>query len=59
MIGDPPSLVGAAHEIVARPFPATAVTFVGALGTPAGTTVEDGSLGAESPTLFVATTEKV
>ena len=57
--GDPPSLVGAAHEIVARPFPATAVTFVGALGAPTGVAVVDPTLDGESPLLFVAPTVKV
>ena len=57
--GDPPSLVGAAHEIVAEPLPATAVTPTGALGTVTGVTADDGALAIESPTAFVATTENV
>ena len=59
VIDEPPSLVGAAHEIVARPFPETAVTLVGALGTPNGVTAVDAALAGESPALFVATTVNV
>jgi hypothetical protein len=59
VIGDPPSLDGAAHEIAAVPLPATAETFVGALGAPTGVTADDGSLAGESPTPLVATTANV
>ena len=59
VIAEPPSDVGAAQETVARPFPATAVTFVGALGAPIGVTAVDAALEAELPALFDATTVNV
>ena len=61
VIGLPPLLAGV-KLIVARPSPATAVTFVGAPGDPTGATgvtlAEDTDAG-ESPVLFVATTLNV
>ena len=59
VIGDPPLFTGAVNEIVASPFPDTAVTPVGAFGIVAGVTallVPDDVL---VPTPFVAVTVKV
>ena len=56
----PPSLPGAVNRTVAWASPGTAVTAVGAPGSPAiGVTAFDGALGAEVPALFVAVTLNV
>ena len=58
-MAEPPLLTGAVKEIVASPFPRTAVTLVGAPGTVAGTTellVDEGVL---VPAAFVAVTVNV
>jgi hypothetical protein len=44
----------AVHATVTFPVPEVTLTPVGALGTPAGVTVEDGADSAEVPTPFVA-----
>jgi len=55
--GAPPSDVGADHVSVAVAFPPRALTLVGAVGKVAGVT--DAEPAGPSPTVFVATTEKV
>jgi hypothetical protein len=59
VIGLPPSLAGGVKLIVAWPFPAAAVTPVGASGSTAGVTLPVGAEGTESPFAFVATTVNV
>jgi hypothetical protein len=59
VIADPPLLAGAVNVMVACPFPATAVTPVGAPGTVAGTTEFDALDAVLVPTAFVAVTVKV
>lgn len=54
----PPFDTGAVHESVARAFPATAVTFVGASGRVRGVTAAVGS-AATVPAPFIAVTMKV
>jgi hypothetical protein len=56
---DPPFAVGAVHETVARSFPFTAVTAIGAPGMVAGETAGDGDDGIEFPLTFDARTVKV
>ena len=59
VIADPPFETGAVNEIVASPFPRTAVTPVGAPGTVTGVT-EFVAVDAELvPTAFVAVTVKL
>ena len=60
MIGLPP-LEGAVHDTVALPFPATALTPVGAPGAACawGVTALDGADAALVPTLLVALTVNV
>jgi hypothetical protein len=59
VIAEPFASVEAVHETVAWPLPATALTEVGALGTPAGVTLDVAVEAVESPTAFVAMTVKV
>nr|WP_263864072.1 hypothetical protein [Paenibacillus lycopersici] len=62
VIALPPSLAGAVKRTVAVPFPAVAVTPVGAPGTPIGTTgvtLADAADAADSPAEFVAVTWNV
>jgi hypothetical protein len=56
---NPPFTAGAVHETVARSFPFTAPTAVGAPGTVAGVTAEDGDEDDEFPLTLVASTVKV
>ena len=58
MIVAPPSDAGALHESVARAFPGTAVTDVGASGRVRGVTAAVGS-AATVPAPFIATTVNV
>ena len=62
VIVDPPSLAGMVHVTWAWPFPAVAVTPVGAPGTPGGVlgvTEFDGFDGGESPIALAAVTVNV
>ncbi len=59
VIADPPLLAGALNEIVASPFPRTAVTLVGASGVVAGVTEFDALDAVLVPTEFVAVTVNV
>ena len=61
VIDDPPSLLGADHDTVADPFPATADTPDGAPGTVGalGVTAFDGADAGPVPTPFVAATVNV
>ena len=56
---EPPLLLGALNVIVACPFPATALTPVGAFGTVAGVTELLDADAVLVPTAFVAVTVKV
>jgi hypothetical protein len=55
----PPSLAGAVQETVALPFPALALTAVGAPGTVTGVTLLEGSDAGPVPAALTATTVKV
>jgi hypothetical protein len=57
--GEPPSVAGGNHEMVADPFPAVAEILPATPGAPIGVTAEVPALEGESPALFVATTVKV
>ena len=60
VIGDPPSLAGAAQLTVAEPIPAVAATPVGALGTVAtGVTALEGAESGPAPNAFTARTWRV
>jgi hypothetical protein len=59
VIADPPFDAGGVNEIVACPFPETALTAVGALGTVAGVTEFEVADTELVPTLFVAVTVNV
>jgi len=59
VIGLPPSSDGAVQYTVASPFPATAVTFVGASGIVAGVMALERSEDGPVPAGFVAVTVKV
>ena len=54
-----PPLLGAVQLTVACPFPAVAVTFVGAPGTVMGVTAFEGLDAGPLPMAFVAVTVKV
>ena len=59
MIAEPPSDVGALHEITACVFPGVALTSVGAPGMVRGVTAVDARDDAELPAALSATTVKV
>jgi hypothetical protein len=59
VIGDPPSLDGGVNETRALPFPSTADTPVGELGTVAGVAETETVEESELPTPLVLVTRKV
>ena len=59
VIVDPPLFVGAVNVITTLPFPAAAVTFVGAFGTVEGVKEDDDVEDADVPIPFIATTLNV
>ena len=59
VIVDPPLFVGAVNVITTLPFPAAAVTFVGAFGTVEGVKEDDEVEAADVPMPFIATTLNV
>ena len=59
MIGEPPSEVGAVHEIATWPAPGVAMTPDGAVGLPVGTTTEVSADAGPDPATLLATTENV
>jgi len=59
VIGNPPSLVGAAHEMSAEEALLTANRFLGAPGFPLGITVLDCTEDGPVPNAFVALTLKM
>jgi hypothetical protein len=59
VIGKLPLFIGAVNEIVASPFPLTAITFVGASGTVAGVIVLLALDAILVPIAFVAVTVNV
>jgi hypothetical protein len=58
VIGEPPLVTGAVHEIVAVVLPATTERSTGALGTLAGVTGEEVAEGGLMPTALTAMTLK-